>query len=162
MNPFLKLAVLALVTAPLAGAFPSHRSLGGLSSEQLDRIFPTLKVAPPEGPPPPQDDTSTRLVDDADHPFMPAGPNDMRGPCPGLNTLASHGVIYLFVYSQCKFTSVMTVPAPEWNCNSRSSHQCYNARRVIYSFSWKSGTKNLQVSTWSSPLQSLSHTPHSW
>ncbi|KAF7773206.1 hypothetical protein Agabi119p4_5373 [Agaricus bisporus var. burnettii] len=93
MNPFLKFAVLALVAAPLAGAFPSHRSLGGLSSEQLDRIFPTLKVAPPEGPPPPQDDTSTRLVDDADHPFMPAGPNDMRGPCPGLNTLASHGYL---------------------------------------------------------------------
>jgi hypothetical protein len=43
-------------------------------------------------PPPPLKYNGTKLVNDADHLFMPAGPDDMRGPCPGLNTLASHGV----------------------------------------------------------------------
>jgi hypothetical protein len=43
-------------------------------------------------PPPPLKYNGTKLVNDADHLFIPAGPGDMRGPCPGLNTLASHGV----------------------------------------------------------------------
>jgi len=30
---------------------------------------------------------------EASHPFMPPGPTDVRGPCPGLNTLANHGYI---------------------------------------------------------------------
>ncbi|CAF1084881.1 unnamed protein product [Adineta steineri] len=29
----------------------------------------------------------------SDHPFIPPGPNDIRGPCPGLNTAANHGYI---------------------------------------------------------------------
>jgi hypothetical protein len=45
-----------------------------------------------EQPPGPPEFTGTKLVNDADHPFIPQGPNDMRGPCPALNTLASHGV----------------------------------------------------------------------
>jgi len=28
---------------------------------------------------------------DAEHPFIAPGPNDKRGPCPMLNTLANHG-----------------------------------------------------------------------
>jgi len=32
-------------------------------------------------------------VYDAAHPFQPDQPGDMRGPCPGLNTLASHGYL---------------------------------------------------------------------
>jgi len=30
---------------------------------------------------------------DHEHPFIPPGPNDIRGPCPMLNTLANHGYI---------------------------------------------------------------------
>lgn len=30
--------------------------------------------------------------DDEDHHFKTPGPNDQRGPCPGLNTAANHGV----------------------------------------------------------------------
>lgn len=33
------------------------------------------------------------LVDDAKHPYIAPGPNDLRGPCPGLNTLANHGYL---------------------------------------------------------------------
>ncbi|KAJ7673803.1 Chloroperoxidase [Mycena polygramma] len=43
--------------------------------------------------PPRQTDTGTKRIPDADHPFIAPGPNDMRGPCPGLNTLANHGYI---------------------------------------------------------------------
>lgn len=95
MNQLLKLVTLALVIAPLTGAFPTYRSLGGLSKEQLDLILPTLDVAPPEVPPGPLSDTSAKLVDDDAHPFMQPGPDDLRGPCPGLNTLANHGVSLL-------------------------------------------------------------------
>ncbi|KIJ31934.1 hypothetical protein M422DRAFT_185203 [Sphaerobolus stellatus SS14] len=38
-------------------------------------------------------DTSVKLVNDMDHPWMPLRPGDLRGPCPGLNTLASHGYL---------------------------------------------------------------------
>jgi len=92
MNQFLKLAF-ALAAVPWASAFPAHRSLGGLSKEQLETIIPRLSVAPPEDPPGPLNDTSAKLVNDADHPWMTPAPNDMRGPCPGLNTLASHGYL---------------------------------------------------------------------
>jgi hypothetical protein len=94
---FFKLVLLAFIAISWAEAFPQHRSLAGLSSEQLEEILRRLDVAPPETPPGPLNDTSARLVDDADHPWMAAAPNDMRGPCPGLNTLASHGVSYLVV-----------------------------------------------------------------
>lgn len=43
-------------------------------------------------PPPAQNDTESKLVNDADHPYIAPGPDDLRGPCPGLNTLANHGV----------------------------------------------------------------------
>lgn len=42
--------------------------------------------------PGPLKDDSAKLVHDVAHPFKAPGPNDIRGPCPGLNTLASHGV----------------------------------------------------------------------
>lgn len=29
--------------------------------------------------------------DDGLHPYMPAGPTDVRGMCPTLNTMANHG-----------------------------------------------------------------------
>ncbi|KIJ46634.1 hypothetical protein M422DRAFT_107608, partial [Sphaerobolus stellatus SS14] len=34
-----------------------------------------------------------KLVNGAAHAFIPAGPNDIRGPCPALNTLAYHGYL---------------------------------------------------------------------
>jgi hypothetical protein len=122
INRFIQLTALAFIATPLAGAFPAHASLGGLASAQLEKILPTLQVAPPENPPGPQNDTSARLVDDADHPWMPAAPNDMRGPCPGLNTLASHGVSCSVAVSARILIPFVIVPAPEWGCNSCSDH----------------------------------------
>jgi len=93
MVRILSLAVLAL--ASIATSFPQYGSLAGLSRSELDAIIPTLKRqngrVPP--PPPPLEFNGTKLVNNADHPFIAAGPDDMRGPCPGLNTLASHGYI---------------------------------------------------------------------
>lgn len=74
--------------------FPEHRSLAGLSPEEVQTVMQLFKDSMP-GPqplPPPINDTSSKLVNDPDHPFEPTRPDDMRGPCPGLNTLASHGV----------------------------------------------------------------------
>ncbi|TFK21085.1 Cloroperoxidase, partial [Coprinopsis marcescibilis] len=47
----------------------------------------------PPSPPGPLRFAGTKLVDDREHPFRPPGPGDVRGPCPGLNTLANHGYI---------------------------------------------------------------------
>jgi len=93
MNRFLKFAVFALAAVPWANGFPAHHSLGGLSKEELAAIIPRLQVAPPEDPPGPLNDTSAKLVNDPAHPWIAPGPGDMRGPCPGLNTLASHGYL---------------------------------------------------------------------
>jgi hypothetical protein len=35
----------------------------------------------------------TKSLADEDHPYIAPGPNDLRGPCPALNTLANHGYI---------------------------------------------------------------------
>ncbi|KZP07573.1 heme-thiolate peroxidase [Athelia psychrophila] len=53
----------------------------------------TVPIVGAGPPPPPQSDTSAKLVADAAHPFKPASSTDIRGPCPGLNTLASHGYL---------------------------------------------------------------------
>ncbi|KAF8869951.1 heme-thiolate peroxidase [Gymnopilus junonius] len=74
-----------------AAAFPAYGSLAGLTREQLDEIIPTLEIREPATPPGPLKDTSAKLVNDKAHPWKPLAPGDIRGPCPGLNTLASHG-----------------------------------------------------------------------
>ena len=75
-------------------AFPAHGSLAGLSKEQLEAIIPMLEIREPASPPGPLQDTSAKLVNDKAHPWQPLRPGDIRGPCPGLNTLASHGVSF--------------------------------------------------------------------
>jgi len=44
-------------------------------------------------PPPRPTDTGIKQIPDKAHPFKAPGPNDLRGPCPGLNTLANHGYL---------------------------------------------------------------------
>jgi hypothetical protein len=82
---------LVLVTKTVL-SFPAYGSLAGLSDKELDYIIPTLQIRDSEPPPGPLNDTSAKLVNDKDHPWKPLQPGDIRGPCPGLNTLASHGV----------------------------------------------------------------------
>lgn len=98
MTQLLKFVALALVAAPWTSAFPAYQSLGGLTGKDLDVVLSKLAVAPPESPPGPPTDTSAKLVFDDDHPFIPPGPHDLRGPCPAFNTLANHGVS-IFPYS---------------------------------------------------------------
>lgn len=86
------LAILALAfTIKLVWSFPSYGSLAGLPDDVLDRIIPTLQVRDSPPPPGPLNDTSAKLVNDKAHPWKPLRQGDIRGPCPGLNTLASHG-----------------------------------------------------------------------
>jgi hypothetical protein len=84
-------SLITLGLAVFAVAFPNHASLAGLSDEELAYIIPTLQIRAVPPPPGPLNDTSPKLVNDPAHPWKPLKPNDIRGPCPGLNTLASHG-----------------------------------------------------------------------
>ncbi|KDR84365.1 hypothetical protein GALMADRAFT_54851 [Galerina marginata CBS 339.88] len=76
-----------------ANAFPQYQSLAGLTRDELDAVVPTLQYSPPQKPPGPLADDSTKLINDAAHPHLPLKPGDIRGPCPALNTLASHGYL---------------------------------------------------------------------
>ncbi|KAJ3516658.1 heme-thiolate peroxidase [Agrocybe chaxingu] len=82
-----------LVFAARVAAFPAYASLAGLSEQELDSIIPTLKTREPPPPPGPLEDSSIKLVNDEAHPWEALRPGDIRGPCPGLNTLASHGYL---------------------------------------------------------------------
>lgn len=85
------LAAVALALSSTTVAFPSYGSLAGLSEAELDRIIPLLEPRNAGPPPGPLKNTSTKLVNDKKHPWKPLRYGDIRGPCPGLNTLASHG-----------------------------------------------------------------------
>ncbi|TFK34139.1 aromatic peroxygenase precursor [Crucibulum laeve] len=85
------ISVLVLALSGGVSAFPAHASLAGYSREELDAIIPTLEFRAPTLPPGPINDTSAKLVNDKAHPWKPLRRGDIRGPCPGLNTLASHG-----------------------------------------------------------------------
>lgn len=86
---------IALSLASYASAFAHYASLAGRSDEEIEFFMRTTDVPiVGAGPPPPaQKDTRAKLVADAAHPFIPATAKDIRGPCPGLNTLASHGYL---------------------------------------------------------------------
>ena len=86
----------ALTFVSVVTGFPAYGSLAGLSIEERDLIISKLQVRQAEPPPGPSNDTSAKLVNDDAHPWKPLQPGDIRGPCPGLNTLASHGVRHTF------------------------------------------------------------------
>ncbi|KAG9314996.1 heme-thiolate peroxidase [Chiua virens] len=74
--------------------FPEYRSLAGLSPQEVRAVERSFSQTPGAQPlPPPINDTSAKLVYDAAHPYIPDQSGDIRGPCPGLNTLASHGYL---------------------------------------------------------------------
>ena len=89
---FLHLLGFSSLTFLIVTAFPAYESLAGLSVEERNLIISTLHSRQAEPPPGPLNDTSAKLVNDEGHPWKPLRPGDIRGPCPGLNTLASHGV----------------------------------------------------------------------
>ena len=79
-------------------ALPSdieYRSLAGLSDSELELFMRGFHGRTPGASPAPGPlaDDRPKLVNDAAHPWKPLRPDDIRGPCPGLNTLASHGYL---------------------------------------------------------------------
>ncbi|KAJ2914371.1 heme-thiolate peroxidase, partial [Candolleomyces efflorescens] len=90
-----KSLLLIVATLHQCNGFPSYRSLGGLSEREqnaaMDKLAQVAVYPPP--PPPKMEYNGTKLVNDEAHPWMPLREGDIRGPCPGLNTLASHGYL---------------------------------------------------------------------
>ncbi|KAF9032968.1 Chloroperoxidase [Panaeolus papilionaceus] len=93
LSKLISTVLLSTLLCQFSLAFPNYASLAGLPREDLDRIVPNLPYHPPEMPPGPLKDTKAKLVNDKAHPWKAARAGDMRGPCPGLNTLASHGYL---------------------------------------------------------------------
>ncbi|KAF5327645.1 hypothetical protein D9619_004131 [Psilocybe cf. subviscida] len=93
MARFVELYFFLLAMLGVATAFPSYGSLAGLTERELAEIIPTLTARTLPSPPGPLSDTRTKLVNVPAHPWIAPGENDIRGPCPGLNTLANHGYL---------------------------------------------------------------------
>ena len=119
---------------PNLANFPEYRSLAGLSAHEVRAVARTFSSTPGAQPlPPPHKDTSSKLVYDSAHPFQPDQPGDLRGPCPGLNTLASHGVSDLGDLGDAishEHGSFLKVSAPFWRGYSGPDHQCCPRRYV--------------------------------
>ncbi|KAJ7301745.1 Chloroperoxidase [Mycena albidolilacea] len=84
-------SLLLLVVSPLFIAVNARSNIRDAPSTTVDiqdGQTGVLMVVPPR-----PTETGTKRIPDADHPFIAPGPNDMRGPCPGMNTLANHGYI---------------------------------------------------------------------
>ena len=114
----------ALTFVSVVSGFPAYGSLAGLSIEERNLIISRLQVRQAEPAPGPSNDTSAKLVNDKDHPWKPLQPGDIRGPCPGLNTLASHGVRHVKKYFHFRLTYLLSVASTQWYCYS-----CPNRRR---------------------------------
>jgi hypothetical protein len=114
------IALFGLILASRTLAFLAHGSLAGLTKEERDRIIPTLKRATPEPPPGPLNDTSAKLVNDPAHPWQPQQETDIRGPCPGLNTLASHGVSFVSAFGK-GYPQFFRVSSQKWYCYTGSN-----------------------------------------
>ncbi|KIJ53184.1 hypothetical protein M422DRAFT_155503 [Sphaerobolus stellatus SS14] len=93
MARFATLLLFTLVR--LAVAFPAYESLAGVSERDINEYIARNGVAPIPNPPAPlaKGQDGIKLVNDPAHPYIAAGPDDIRGPCPALNTLASHGYL---------------------------------------------------------------------
>jgi len=93
MVPFIILVAFTLTSLISSTiALPEYGSLARLSKKELDAVLHTLKHRDIPNPLEPIKDTGLKLVNDPDHPYQDPRPGDIRGPCPGLNTLANHGV----------------------------------------------------------------------
>ncbi|KAJ6524585.1 Chloroperoxidase [Mycena vulgaris] len=81
MRSFQLLCVLVYVAFSTAASTPTSKEVRDGQTATLIN-FPTQPT-----------DTGLKQIPDAAHPFIAPGPNDQRGPCPGMNTLANHGYI---------------------------------------------------------------------
>ncbi|RXW17927.1 heme-thiolate peroxidase [Candolleomyces aberdarensis] len=93
-RPFVLLTTLLFLLSNSL-AFPNYADV--LKRQEVEEADsrtgrPFRPVDPPSPPRPPRF-TGAKLVHDPAHPWMPLRDGDERGPCPGMNTLASHGYI---------------------------------------------------------------------
>jgi hypothetical protein len=122
-------SALTFVQVSFVSGFPAYGSLASLSIEERDLVISGLQVSKPQPPPGPLNDTSAKLVNDKDHPWEPLRPGDIRGPCPGLNTLASHGVRPeknknpIFHFLMFEISLLLLVASTQWYCYSCPNHR---------------------------------------
>ncbi|KIJ48735.1 hypothetical protein M422DRAFT_123792, partial [Sphaerobolus stellatus SS14] len=94
--------LLLLAAVRLVVALPVYESIVGLSERELSEYISIHSVAEIPNSPPPLADGGIKLVNNPAHPFIAAGPNDIRGPCPALTLLhryCSHGGHVLHPFS---------------------------------------------------------------
>ncbi|KAJ6574393.1 Chloroperoxidase [Mycena capillaripes] len=82
------LLIPAIFFAPSCHAFNIRDSPSPTTTEVQDGQTGTLMVLPPQAT-----ETGLKQIPDDAHPFIAPGPDDQRGPCPAMNTLANHGYI---------------------------------------------------------------------
>ncbi|KIJ56396.1 hypothetical protein M422DRAFT_239617 [Sphaerobolus stellatus SS14] len=94
MAKFSAIILITLIRLAVALPAPTNLLLGSARERSRSSLL-TMGVAEMPNPPATlaRGKDGFNLVNDAAHPFIVAGPNDIRGPCPALNTLASHGMI---------------------------------------------------------------------
>ncbi|KAJ6589960.1 Chloroperoxidase [Mycena vulgaris] len=88
MRSFSVLLLLPITLAAPRAAPLSIRADPSPTTEVQDGQTGTLILLPPQAT-----ETGLKQIPDAAHPFIAPGPNDQRGPCPAMNTLANHGYI---------------------------------------------------------------------
>ncbi|KAF8996883.1 hypothetical protein BDQ17DRAFT_1363840 [Cyathus striatus] len=71
MAQFFKLYTIISLVAAISLGFPQYASLAGLSERNLETILPTLQAQNAHPPPSELNDTSVKLVNDKEHPWMP-------------------------------------------------------------------------------------------
>ena len=91
-------------SAALAVPLPGHRATDGILDNRADPLLGDLNKLISQAadlmkksssiPGTSSFDPKTQLISTTgDHQFIAPGPDDARGPCPGLNALANHGYL---------------------------------------------------------------------
>jgi len=79
----------SLATLAMAGIANAYPSVMQHLAEQAAASAPHAKRQLP-GVNPPFDAAAQYVSNTGEHKFVPPGPTDQRGPCPGLNAMANH------------------------------------------------------------------------
>ncbi len=102
----------ALIVARAVVAFPSYASLASLSERELDAIIPTLEFRISESPPGPFNDTSTKLV------------NNAETGHPGALSWSQHFGISWSLYKSSFADFIFIVTPQKWYRNSSADCRC--------------------------------------
>jgi Peroxidase, family 2 len=162
--------------APLLSALLLALTVQGLpqledtSADGPPRAPPQLVLDVPN-PPPPHTFTGAMLVNDAAHPYRAPRAGDLRGPCPGLNTLANHGVSDFLFNFNARWAPYRTVRSSGFleMALPRPSKLSLLYRKVrlecsMPRSSFANGPHNddIQASTWPVGQHVVQHTLHTY